>query len=329
MVFVRYWITRLQGLLPIAGWLVVPLELLSWAFLRMGDEAIVPTLFSYGPRWIWLAPPIVLAPAVIWKRSLVVPLSLAFVICLMGPMQFEVTGSRNSNDCCRVTVLTLNAHDRVEKGSLRRMAEGSGAEILALQEWDEELTKSELAGWNVECAGGLCIASRHPLSHFEVLDRRSIGGYFAMAVSAQIAAPVARISFFSVHLETVRDGIEPILRSSGLGGAREMRANLLFRNLESRIVEEWIRERSQSPVIVAGDFNLPTDSAIYRRHWGDWSDAFEAAGLGFGYTKFTSWWGIRIDHVLFDRRWRAVACHVGPDIGSDHRPVMATLQRVD
>jgi len=270
----------------------------------------------------------VLTPAAFWKRSLLVPLFLAFIICLMGPMQFEFPGFRSSDDCCRVTVLTLNAHDAVEAGSLRRVTEASGADILALQEWGKELTKSELAGWNVECAGGLCIASRHPVSHFETLDRRIIGGYFAMAVAAQIATPVTRVSFFSVHLETVREGVEPILQSSGLSGAREMRANLLFRNLESRVVERWIRERSEFPVIVAGDFNLPTDSAIYRRHWGDWTNAFEAAGFGFGYTKFTSWWGIRIDHVLFDHRWRAVSCQVNSDVGSDHRPVTATLLRI-
>ena len=70
---------------------------------------------------------------------------------------------------------------------------------------------------------------------------------------------------------------------------------------------------------------MPSDSTIFARHWSRYSDAFEEAGLGFGYTKFTRWHGIRIDHLLSDRGLSVVQCRVGPDVGSDHRPLIATF----
>jgi vancomycin resistance protein VanJ len=312
-------------LVPVVCWFVVAMELAAWVLMRLGDEAVIPTLVAYGPRWIWLVPPMALIPIAFWRRSVLPPLAFAVIICLAGVMQFELPRLGQRDGCCRITVVTLNAHDFVRPGTLGPFAESARADILALQEWDESLMP-ELSGWPIQCAGGLCVASRYPMTPIKVLDRRTIGGYHAMAIATEVSTPRTPVSFFSVHLETVRKGVEPMLRSH-LRETADLRSNLFFRSLESRVVEAWIREHSDGPVIVAGDFNLPTDSAIYRRVWGRWSDAFDSVGFGLGHTKFTSWWGVRIDHVLFDDRWEAVSSLVGPDIGSDHRPVVATLER--
>jgi endonuclease/exonuclease/phosphatase (EEP) superfamily protein YafD len=71
---------------------------------------------------------------------------------------------------------------------------------------------------------------------------------------------------------------------------------------------------------------MPVDSAIYRRYWSAWQNAFSTAGLGFGYTKYTRRWGIRIDHVLAGDEWRVLEARVGPDLGGDHRPVVVKLE---
>jgi endonuclease/exonuclease/phosphatase (EEP) superfamily protein YafD len=176
----------------------------------------------------------------------------------------------------------------------------------------------------MRCAGHLCTASRFPIRSFEYFDRRLLGGYFAAASAAVIDTPGSPVTFVNVHLETSRKGIEPV-QHSGLRGWPALKDNLSFRDIESRAITAWIRARSGDSVIIAGDFNQPTDSAIYRRYWTGWTNAFNVAGRGFGYTKFTSWWGIRIDHVLTGRQWEAVRWVVGPNLGSDHRPVLVTL----
>src|SRR5439155_5647959 len=87
-------------------------------------------------------------------------------------------------------------------------------------------------------------------------------------------------------------------------------------------------KETRGPVLLAGDFNLPVESAIYRRSWSSFSNAFSTAGLGWGHTKLTSWHGVRIDHVLAGPGWQFRRCWVGPDVGSDHRPLIAEAQWV-
>ena len=102
-----------------------------------------------------------------------------------------------------------------------------------------------------------------------------------------------------------------------------------YRRYESEEVAAWIAEGGE-PVIIAGDFNMPSDSAIFRQLWSRWSDAFAMAGWGLGYTKITvkkAWtYGACIDHVLFDKGdFTCRDCRVAPDVGSDHLPLVADL----
>lgn len=78
------------------------------------------------------------------------------------------------------------------------------------------------------------------------------------------------------------------------------------------------------PTIVAGDFNATP-----------WSDAFDglarrgwrrATGLGPTWpAAWRGWMGIPIDHVVVTRDWRVVRSEVGPNVGSDHFPVLVRL----
>jgi endonuclease/exonuclease/phosphatase (EEP) superfamily protein YafD len=86
---------------------------------------------------------------------------------------------------------------------------------------------------------------------------------------------------------------------------------------------------SQATLIIAGDFNLPVESTIYRRFWSGFTNAFEEVGNGLGWTKREGLLHIRIDHVLMRSKSlvprRAV---VGRDWYSDHLPVIVDIERV-
>lgn len=79
--------------------------------------------------------------------------------------------------------------------------------------------------------------------------------------------------------------------------------------------------------MIAGDFNLVVESAIYRRHWSRCRNAFSRVGRGFGYTRVLRRFSARIDHVLSCGSWDPVAVELGPDLGSDHLPLIADFQR--
>jgi endonuclease/exonuclease/phosphatase (EEP) superfamily protein YafD len=82
------------------------------------------------------------------------------------------------------------------------------------------------------------------------------------------------------------------------------------------------------PRILAGDLNATPWSApvaSLRSRTG-----LEIVGGGPGATGTWPTWlpmpRVHIDHVLFDRSIRVRAHHVGPDIGSDHLPVLVDLE---
>ena len=84
--------------------------------------------------------------------------------------------------------------------------------------------------------------------------------------------------------------------------------------------------RTCHPLIVAGDFNAtPWNRSMRRlvresplRHApGFWRPTWS--------NHVPLWMGIPIDHVLAATDCRVVDRRVGPDIGSDHRPVVAIV----
>lgn len=82
------------------------------------------------------------------------------------------------------------------------------------------------------------------------------------------------------------------------------------------------------PVILGGDFNAaPWSHAVDRV--AEATNTHVAAGLRlsykFGKLGLGPWPFLPIDHVLLPARARAVDIHVGRDAGSDHLPVIATI----
>jgi endonuclease/exonuclease/phosphatase (EEP) superfamily protein YafD len=95
---------------------------------------------------------------------------------------------------------------------------------------------------------------------------------------------------------------------------------------ESARLAKWV-EGFPGPKILAGDFNLAVDSPIYGRYWASYRNAFDYTGYGFGHTKDTKInifrYPSRIDHILSTPEFRPLRCWTGPDLGSDHLPLIA------
>jgi endonuclease/exonuclease/phosphatase family metal-dependent hydrolase len=87
-----------------------------------------------------------------------------------------------------------------------------------------------------------------------------------------------------------------------------------------------LAEAHDLPMVVGGDFNMPSDDSTMAALRANFRFAFEDAGWGYGYTRPARLPWVRIDHILAGPEWYAVACRVGPDFGSDHLPVFAELE---
>jgi endonuclease/exonuclease/phosphatase (EEP) superfamily protein YafD len=204
----------------------------------------------------------------------------------------------------------------------------SRPDVLILDEWAEGMNAQLQAllgeGWTSASAGPTI------LSRFPVVFRRKIGEeevgrpWRAPAISVDLQTPDGSIGVVAVHLETPREGLEEMMigRWRGIPTMIQTTEN---RRHESELSCQLARELS-GPVLVAGDFNMPVDSAIYREFWSVWQNAFSVAGCGYGHTKFTRRFGVRIDHILASEHWRILEARVGPDLGGDHRPVIVDMQ---
>jgi vancomycin resistance protein VanJ len=329
----------LAGTMPAAAcWAYLALTLGVWAFIATtGDRLWFGTLLLFGPRWVWATPMVVLVPVAVRARhrpvgSVLLSASVVVVGPIMGlclPWRAWLDGRPAAFS---VRVLTLNTQlGSVRPGDLAALVAEIRPDIVALQEqsafpgprgsWGD--------GWHVIEDGDLCLISRFPIEATEFIKGLVPGGH-GNAMRATLKTPAGCIAFHNVHLETPRWGLLAMIHGRRLrpGGVAALEQSIAIRAEESRRVSGWVAGAAAT-VLVAGDFNLTGDSAIFRDCWSGYTDAFAEAGLGFGHTEFVkAWASVPIDHILGGPGWRPRRCWVGPDVGSDHRPVIAEMDWV-
>jgi vancomycin resistance protein VanJ len=181
-------------------------------------------------------------------------------------------------------------------------------------------------GWKVIGQGGNRVASGLPIrfdGHLEIAPLGASGRLDRYV----LVTPDGEVVLINLHLPTPRPGIEAALGSK-FRDLSELRRIVEIRAEASRVARGWMGT-SVPNIILAGDFNMPIESRIYRDNWSGFRNAFSEAGTGWGTTKQTSWFGIRIDHILYTTPWQCRKAWVGPAMGSDHRPLIADLARED
>ena len=213
----------------------------------------------------------------------------------------------------------------VERGALDDLMTVEAPDVIVLQESGREVLEAT-PGWYRHAEGGMSVLSRFPILGVAARDRSDV---WRMAGSGAIVrytldTPLGRVDLTNVHLETPREGLESILRF-GPGAASELEAKNAQRLVEARLAREWV-DASTSPLrLVAGDFNTPVESYLFRDHWRGFRDCHSAAGWGFGFSKHTRRIGTRIDHVLTGPGLECLSARVGPSHGGDHSPVVVEI----
>ena len=288
----------------------------------------------YGPRWLCLTPLVPLVPAVAGlARRQLLPLGMAGVVaagpvcgfCL--PWRGLLPGAGSGRD---VRILTCNANAMSgEFEPFEKMLDISAPDVIVVQECSDEMFErlEAIGTWRLKRLRSLCVGSRWPIERVDWLaDDGRLGYWGDYAVRCNMDAPGGPLCVVGVHLETPREGLEELLYHGWY--ARDAVDHEINRRkaISGKACALIAPDRGRA--IVAGDFNLPVESAIYRGDWSQLANAFGEAGFGLGYTKRSRWLGIRIDHILAGREWRVRRCWIGPDVGSDHRPLIADLTAV-
>jgi endonuclease/exonuclease/phosphatase family metal-dependent hydrolase len=322
---------RLASVVWVTSWIYLALVtagalLLYWA----GDSSWTTTVLTFGPRWIVLFPLAPLAAlALAFCRKGLVPL-LPAAVCAVGPVMgfcipWRTIAIGQPQGVLALRVVTLNVGGVSDPAGLIDFVRGAQADVIAFQEWPRPKSFPEdvASGWYLAREGELLVASRYPIRSVAAAPRGTVRNY-APAIRCDIDTPAGIVHFHCLHLYTLRKGLDAVI-SQKWEGASELERVCAIRNEESEIAGRFAGD-CDAPALVLGDFNMPADSAIFRRDWRHWQDAFSVRGLGFGYTFASRRIGLRIDHVLADgKHWYVRSCEVGPDLAGQHRPVVADL----
>jgi endonuclease/exonuclease/phosphatase (EEP) superfamily protein YafD len=292
----------------------------------------------FGPRWVYATPALVLTPlALALRRRLLWPIGLALVVVLVPIMGFCFPWARLAAATGpRLRVLTYNVNcGAVGREEMAGLLAQVQPDVVDLQECPTGFYDAVFRGWHVCAEGELFTASRYPIRRRDAMaglhpphtwPRQSM-------LLVSVEGPFGEIGLCNVHLPSPRYGLCEVLDRHRLIAPE--RTALLERETTNREDQSAAIEQAAAgllpDVIVGGDFNMPTDSTIYRRDWSRYSNAFSSSGLGFGYTILSPYrgcpFGVRIDHVLCGASWAPARAWVGPDVGSDHLPLIADLRR--
>jgi vancomycin resistance protein VanJ len=302
--------------------------------LRFASDAWWPaSLILFGPRWVWGLPLLALVPLAAWKARGALPILAVAIVLFAWPLMslnvaFGSSGG-GAKPAGALRVMSFNIGGPINPAGVEQVLASIDPDVAVFQECSERLDEASLKskGYSVELGHGMCIASRLPLKKSEMIERSALedrtGAGKVMMYTLDFEGK--EIMLFNLHLETIREGLEG-LRSRKLAGGTLMDANIAQRNHESEKARDHANKTSL-PLVLAGDFNLPVESAIYRRWWSDYKDGFSETGFGYGHTKETPLFGIRIDHVLYGPAWKVESFRVADGLpGFDHRPIVAELR---
>jgi uncharacterized membrane protein/endonuclease/exonuclease/phosphatase (EEP) superfamily protein YafD len=328
------WLGLLHKLLLAAVMVYGTLLMTAWLVLHFAaDHYWWATVFLYAPRWIWAIPlPLLAMVAVLRRRRLwfawlaglsVGAVLLADIHCPWRTLLEPATTEPH------LRVLTLNCDSwSLRPDDLHRLLVELDPDIVALQDAEEAQLPAIFGdtdrAWHLDVDGYLTLASRYPIRQSANCDDPAMAGIPGAMRRYELDVDGTSVQVFNLHLMSPRWGLRTV-QSIWWRGARMLQAASDGRRQQAEIAGRWIA--GYQNVIVAGDFNTPAESPVFRNNFGELSSAFAVAGWGTGRTYFAGWFSLRLDHILSSQSWQAKQCRVGPNVGSEHRPLMAVFAR--
>lgn len=222
-----------------------------------------------------------------------------------------------------LTVMTFNIlKDNSRYGDLAAAIRESGADVVLLQEVNayfertvarsvEEVYPHSVVHFVRPDRLALAILSKYPLGNadFAVFSEE------ASRLRAEISLNGRAVILYNVHLPNPATAF-----LEGSSGRHETAVNALLALLEAE---------PDAPLILGGDFNMPSSSEAHTRISEHFTDAFAQVGAGGGTTYPAGQLlppVLRLDYLFLSPEFTPLTAYVIPDsAGSDHHPVIAAL----
>lgn len=239
--------------------------------------------------------------------------------CYLGAPAFPIAGAE-------LKVITLNLlKDNAETRRVEEFVRTERPDLLVLQEvqddWAERLERSLTRDFaHVRFQVGIGLLSRHPLRDVHLIEVTP--GDRAVLARFTWLPPGGPVRVIAAHLHT------PKAKSFA---KRQVELEALRKELES----------TPGPALVLGDLNTTPWAPDHRDLLAGtaWVDARRGRGiqptrchithplLGSWLRPLGEFLAVPIDHVFTTADLPVTALRTGPDVGSDHLPLVATLRQ--
>lgn len=321
------------GLIGVFSWFYAVLILLMLALIHwVGEGWWGVTVLLFMPHWVFLGPIGVLALASALARrprQWLVQAVAAILVAgpLMGlslPVQQLWTRPVEGH---RFRILTYNAcNGDLHAEGLIDLIERQRIDFVSFQEeWAKHprLAAFFARGWYLDRTR--FVASRYPIvGELEPLIHSSTteDRYGARMSWIRVRPPGSPdLIVASVHMPTLRPGLQRFLHGDVAG----LKLHIEWWREQLGTLASAVAAVDDTPILIGGDFNMPSDDSTMAALRSILQFGFEEAGWGYGYTRPTRYPWFRIDHILASHHWKFTACRVGPDFHSDHLPLVAEV----
>jgi endonuclease/exonuclease/phosphatase family metal-dependent hydrolase len=341
--------------LSLAAWLVIGL---TWLYLLAmaglwytlfvtSEDWWVGSILTYLPRAIFLLPGLVLLVAsLLWHPTSAPANVLSLALVAIPIMEFHwptprITTSTGSIPSGNTQLSVVSCNVQAYKPHFRKILKEVATakpDVVAFQEARgvDPLAEEFFSDWHYIHHDYYLVASRYPVKLIRAIDTTPYERCAGIIV--EVDHPTGPMLFANIHQMTARRALKEVSPRSLLDGEAQaiVEQQVLLRIEEASQLREAIEQvRERKPLVVLGDFNTPSSSSVYRTTWGDFTNSFDAAGAGYGYTspvKRHSYWledtpWARIDHIICSPDWYVTNSRIGTSNGSDHHLIQATLAR--
>lgn len=316
----------------------------------------VTLILDYSDDW-WLSGLLVNSPMVPWLAPSLALLSCSLVwhlrsglinLTCFGIVLFALCGYRVSlkplvkvePSPSLVRVATCHVTENTEAvARLLNVLRTRQVDLVALQgvEKSPRLDERFYAKWHSLREGEYWVASRWPLKKLCVAQSESFAR--TSAFNVVVAHPSGEFVLTDLHLTSAAGMMHELSPSSLLAGPgrHSFESHLMKHEREALETRAGTRFDELGPQIVVGDFGVHPSSKVFRRSFGHLTDAFDTAGVSFGYTtpqlggRFwpprVAW--MRSDMILTSGHWEPLSCRVIETHGLDHNAVLAEVKLHD
>jgi vancomycin resistance protein VanJ len=322
-----------RSLLAWLGWTYI-LFIALWLLLRLVffDQLWWLALVNTVAEYLFLPLPALLA-AVLWRRAwrLLLGLSLPALAfgALFGALFLPNPPARPADHAPVIGAMTFNVlTSNTDAAAIVGAIRAARPDIVGFQELTHARKTALSAALESdypyhtllppERFPGIGLISRFPI---ERADRFPLPP-LDYALHAVLRVDGVRLHVFVVHLSPNGFGRNPIDQYAALARERYAQRAAEVARLEQEL------HAVQGPALLLCDCNLTDTSQAYAQLATFLSDSFREVGWGFGHSSFgqrAPYLAQRIDYVWHTEGLVALEAVVGPDGGSDHRPVIARL----